>query len=96
MTQVESNEESIIHVQQEDKVVNIAELMQELNKVDRGRIQNNYEKKMLDSLNDGNLTVRIMKSYECTGLKNFDNINQLIKTVLPQSKFNKTVKLIDF
>ena len=76
-------------------MVNIGKLMQELNKLDRGRIQNNYEKRMLESLNDSNLTVRIMKSYECTGLKNFENINQLIKTVLPPSKFNKTVKLID-
>ena len=68
ITYVESIKESMSQVQQEDKMVNMAELMQELNKLDRGRIQNNYEKKMLESLSDSNFTVRIMKSYECTGL----------------------------
>lgn len=51
--------------------MNLSNLLQVMNKQDRGRIQNNFEESMLATLNDGAFTVRALKSSDCFSLQNF-------------------------
>lgn len=69
--------------------------MKDLNKLDRDRIQKNYEQRLLETLNEGGFTVRVMKSSECSNLHNFANINELLKINQDTDKLKMQVQLIN-